>query len=106
MRKWLLVFSLLVLSSRENKKKKFLLASLKTLTNSKSCSESRIKFSVQAFLCSHWSIYFCVHSKPSFGTISESQVGFGTTFKGTGGYQKAGKSFLKRVTGRNFTISK
>jgi hypothetical protein len=38
--------------------------------------------------------------------FSESQVGFGTTFKGIGGYQKAGTSSLKRVTGRNFTISK
>jgi hypothetical protein len=35
--------------------------------------------------------------------FSESQAGFGTTFKGTGGYQKAGTSSLKRVTGRNFT---
>jgi hypothetical protein len=36
--------------------------------------------------------------------FSESQAGFGTTLKGTGGYQKAGTSSLKRVTGRNFTI--
>jgi hypothetical protein len=32
--------------------------------------------------------------------FSESQAGFGTTFKGTVGYQKAGTSSLKRVTGR------
>jgi hypothetical protein len=38
--------------------------------------------------------------------ILEVQAGFGTTFKGTGGYQKAGTSSLKRVTARNFTISK
>jgi hypothetical protein len=30
--------------------------------------------------------------------FSESQAGFGTTFKGTGGNQKAGTSSLKRVT--------
>jgi hypothetical protein len=38
--------------------------------------------------------------------FSESQAGFGTTFEDTGGYQKARTSSLKRVTGRNFTISK
>jgi hypothetical protein len=46
-----------------------------------------------------------IHSKLS-EQFSESQAGFGTTFKGTGGYQKAGTSSLKRITGRNFTISK
>jgi hypothetical protein len=35
-----------------------------------------------------------------------SLAGFGTTFRNTGGYQKAGTNSLKRVTGRNFTISK
>jgi hypothetical protein len=29
--------------------------------------------------------------------FSESQAGLGTTFKGTGGYQKAGTRSLKRV---------
>jgi hypothetical protein len=32
--------------------------------------------------------------------FSESQAGFRTTFKDTGGYQKAGTSSLKRVFGR------
>ncbi len=41
-----------------------------------------------------------VHSQPAFRTISESQAGFGTTFKGPGGYLKPGTSSLKRVTGR------
>jgi hypothetical protein len=45
-----------------------------------------------------------IHSRLS-EHVSESQAGFGTTFKGTDGYQKSGTSFLKRV-GRNFTISK
>jgi hypothetical protein len=35
----------------------------------------------------------------------QNQADFGTTFRGTGGYQKAGTSSLKRVIGRNFTIS-
>jgi hypothetical protein len=34
-----------------------------------------------------------------------SQAGYETTFRYTGGYQKAGTSSLKRVTGRNFTIT-
>jgi hypothetical protein len=37
--------------------------------------------------------------------FSLSQATFGTTFKVIGGYLKAGKSFLKRVLGRIFTIS-
>jgi hypothetical protein len=77
---------------------KFLLASLKTLTNSKSCSASRIKFLFRfsfALICQFFLVYIhCQLSKQ----FSESQVGFGTTFKGTGGYQKAETSYLKRVT--------
>ncbi len=42
----------------------------------------------------------------AFGTISEqfseSQADLGTLFRVTGGFLKAGKSFLKRVTGRIF----
>jgi hypothetical protein len=38
--------------------------------------------------------------------FSDSQVGFATTFKGTGGCQKAGTGSLERVTGMNFTICK
>jgi hypothetical protein len=37
--------------------------------------------------------------------FSGSQAGFGTTFRDKGSFQKAGTSSLKRVTGRNFTIS-
>jgi hypothetical protein len=39
-----------------------------------------------------------IHSQLS-EQFSESQAGFGTTFKGTGCTQKAGTSSLKRVTG-------
>jgi hypothetical protein len=37
-----------------------LLASLKTVTNSKDLTESRIRIFVPAFLCCHWSIFFSV----------------------------------------------
>jgi hypothetical protein len=36
--------------------------------------------------------------------FSGSQAAFGTTFRVTGGYRKAGTSFLRRVIGRIFTI--
>jgi hypothetical protein len=41
---------------------------------------------------------------PAYGTIvrdSGSWAAFRTTFKVTGGYQKAGTGSLKRVTGRS-----
>ncbi len=85
---------------------KCLLASLKRLTDSKSCSESSIQFLFRlsfALIGQFFLVY--IHSWLS-EQFSESQASFGTTFKGTGSYQKAGKSSLKRVTGRNFTISK
>jgi hypothetical protein len=36
--------------------------------------------------------------------FSGSQAAFGTTFRVTGGYRKAGTSFLKRGIGRIFRI--
>jgi hypothetical protein len=36
--------------------------------------------------------------------ISRSKAVFETTFRVTVGYPKAGKSFMKRVTGRIFTV--
>jgi hypothetical protein len=73
--------------------------SLKTLIGSENCSESRFKqISVPAFLCSHWSIFSVyIHSR-HLEQFSGSQAGYGTTFRDTGGYQKAGTSSLKRVT--------
>jgi hypothetical protein len=68
---------------------KVLLASLKTLTNSKSCFESRIKFLFRLSF--------------ALGTIFRTQADFGKTFKCISCYQKAETSSLKRVTGRNFT---
>jgi hypothetical protein len=67
---------------------KLLLASLKTLTNSKNCSASRIKFLFRlsfAFIGGFFPVY--IHSRlPE--QLSGSQTGYGTT----GGYQKAGTS--------------
>ncbi len=83
-----------------------LLASLETLTNFKSCSESRIKFLFRlSFALIGRFILVFIHSW-LLEQFSESQAGFGTTFKGTSGYQKAGTRSLKRITGRNFAISK
>jgi hypothetical protein len=41
-----------------------------------------------------------IHNRRLSEQLSESQAGFRTTFEDTGGYQKAGISSLKRVTGR------
>jgi hypothetical protein len=64
-----------------------------------------------SYFCSGFSLlslvnFFLVyiHSRLSEQFL-ESQAGFGTTFKGTGGYQKAGTCSLKKGTGRIFTIS-
>jgi hypothetical protein len=37
--------------------------------------------------------------------FQDHRLVYGTTFRDTGSYQKAGTSFLRRVTGRNFTLS-
>jgi hypothetical protein len=85
---------------------KFLLASLKTLNNSKDCSESRFKFLFQLFisLIGQFSLV-CIHGRLA-EKFSGSQADFETTFRITGGYQKAGTNFLMRVTGMVFTIGK
>jgi hypothetical protein len=62
---------------------KGLLASLKTLTNSQDCSESRIRISVLALLLCHWRIFFSVHVIAGFwnhfqdhSRLSEKESGF------------------------------
>jgi hypothetical protein len=78
---------------------KFLLASLKTLIDSENCSESRIKFLFRlsfALIGQFFPVY--IHSRLS-EQFSGSQSGYETTFRDTGGYQKARTSSLKRVTG-------
>ncbi len=106
MRDWFLSFSLL--TSREKSKGSFCLLLWKHLpgTNSKSCSERRTKFLFKlSFALTGRFILVYNHSRFS-EQFSESKAGFGRTLKGTGGYQKARTSSLRRVTGRNFTISK
>jgi hypothetical protein len=60
------------------------LASLKPVNNSKDRSESYIITYVPAFFRCNWSLFF-----------SESNAGFGTTFRATDGYMKDGTSFLR-----------
>jgi hypothetical protein len=50
--------------------------------------------SVQAALRSYWSIFSGGHQWLGFGT----QAAFGTYLRVTGGFRKAGTSFLKRAT--------
>jgi hypothetical protein len=95
MRQW---FFISLPSSKEKLNMKFLLASLKTITNSKNCSESRIKFQVRlsfALTGPFFPVY--IHSRLS-EQFSGSEAVYGTTFRDTSGYQKAGTSSLKRVT--------
>jgi hypothetical protein len=78
-------------------------------TYSKYRSESCFGISVPAFLLSHWFIFSSVqctcHGLLTVQLLG-SQAAFGTTFRITGGYQKAVTSFLKRVTGSIFTSKK
>jgi hypothetical protein len=75
---------------------KFLLACLKTLSNFKSCSEIFVQFRLSiALIGQFFLVYFLSRFSEQFSLL---QAGFGTNCKGT--------SSLKRVTGRNFTISK
>ncbi len=88
-----LVFKFLACWVLRKIKMKFLLASLKTLTNSKSCSKNRINFCSGFALIGQFILVY-IHSR------------LWTIFEGTDGYRKAGTSSRKRITGRNFTIRK
>ncbi len=55
MRIWFTHFHATVLKRKRSIK--LMVASLKTLTNSRNCSESRIRISVLVFLLSHWLIF-------------------------------------------------
>jgi hypothetical protein len=73
---------------------KFLSGSLKTLTGSEHCSESRIKFLFRlsfALIGQFFPAYIYIHSRLT-EQFSGSQAGYGTTFRDTGGFQKAGKA--------------
>jgi hypothetical protein len=85
---------------------KILLASLKALTYSKNCSEGRIKFLFRLSFSLIGQFFLMFIQSRLSEQFSGSQVGYETTFRDTGGYQKAGTNSLKGVTGRYFTISK
>jgi hypothetical protein len=59
MRRWFLNFQAVLFKRKMIVKS--LLASLLTVTNPDYCSESRIKISVPAFHCFHWSVFSSVH---------------------------------------------
>jgi hypothetical protein len=73
---------------------KILFASLKTLPDFENSSESLIKFLFRLSFALIGQFFSSVHSKPAFGTISGPKACYGTTFRDTGGYQKAGTSSL------------
>ncbi len=75
-----------------------MLASLKTLNNSKDWSENCVKF-LYEFLLSYGrfsTVY--IHGR-LVKKFSGSQAAFEATFRVTDSYWKAGTGFLKRVTG-------
>jgi hypothetical protein len=81
-----------------------LLPSLKTVANSKSVPKAASKF---LFLLSFADIGpFSPVNMPQPVKFSKSQAAFGTTFRVTGSYLKARISFLKKVTGSIFRVSK
>jgi hypothetical protein len=92
-----MVFKFLACLVQEKNEYEVLLVSLKTLTDSENCSESRIKFLFRlsfALIGQFFPVY--IHSRLS-EQFSGSQAGYGTTFRDTGGYQKSGISSLNRV---------
>jgi hypothetical protein len=85
--------------------------SLKTLTKSKDCSLSRIKFlfHFHLFHVEFLQCTFMAGFRNNFSEFSESQAAFGTTFRATGGFRKAGFCWNKPPEEgyrRIFTISK
>ncbi len=93
-----LVFTFLACLVLDKKSMKILLPSLKTLLILKVVPKAASNFWSGFPLLSLVNFFLVyIHSRFS-EQFSESQARFGTTFKATGGYQKAGTSFLKRVT--------
>jgi hypothetical protein len=79
-----------------------LIASLKTFTNSKNCSASRIKVLFWlsfALIGRFFPVY--IHSRLS-EQFSGLQAGFETTFVDTGGYQKAGNKLSEEGYWKEF----
>ncbi len=75
---------------------------MKTLTNSKNCSKSQINFLFRlsfALIGRFFPVY--IHSRLS-EQFSRLQTGFGTTFRDTGGYQKAGNKLSEEGYWKEF----
>ncbi len=84
---------------------KFLLASLITLNDSENCSESSIKFLFRlSFVLTgqFFPVYINIRLLEQF---SGSQAVYGTTLRELAAIRKPEQA-LKRLTGRNFKISK
>jgi hypothetical protein len=84
-----------------------LLASLKTATNSKDCSEIRIRISDPTFLCCPWSIFFSsVHVKAGFQNNFQNHSRLSEQLLESRGYlPESRNSFLKIVSRKIFRIS-
>jgi hypothetical protein len=76
---------------------------LKTLIdkNSKNCSKSRIKFLFRLSL-SLVDFSQCIFAGRPYEQFSGSQAAFGTSFRLTGGYRKAGTSFPEKGYWKDF----
>ncbi len=86
---------------------KFLLASLKNLLILNIVPKATSNFCSGFSLLSLFDFLQCTYIKASFrNSFQNHRWFFGTPFRVTGCYQKAGTSSLKRVTERVFTISK
>ncbi len=68
-------------------------------------SEFLFGLSFYSYLSTLSCVHVYVHAIVGFHQFSKSKAAFGTTLGVTGGYLKAGTSFLKRVAGRMFRIS-
>jgi hypothetical protein len=90
-----MVFIFLLVLIKRKVNVKFMLASLKALTNDKDCSETRIKFlfRLSFSLIGRFSAEY-IHIRLS-KQFSGSQAAFRETCRVTGGYQKVGTSFLE-----------
>jgi hypothetical protein len=65
--------------------------------------------SVSDFLCSHWllsPVVYCISTFVAGFRNHDRRLFFGTILSVAGGCRKIGTGFLRRVTGRRFTISK
>ncbi len=99
--KWILIFLPALLKGKINGM--FLFSSQKTLTSSKDCSESRIKFVIRISLAF---IFYFLRSTLTARFRNNFQNHRRFSERLLGSYQKAGTSYQKRVTGSIATISK